>query len=225
MSVKPVNLGNLRSPRLRVWKGKLLEPSMEVRMFFDDNGPVPETFRRLKQRLKDAGLPHIFMGASAVNAHGHRRSTEDVDLCMRREDLERFKREFVGAVYQPVAGRQRKFFDPETQVSFDILVAGEIAGNSRKQKDVRFPDPDEAEIRQGVPYPSLARLIELKLATWRLKDWADVIELIRVHKLDESFAQKVHPVVRSAFLQCYDEKVEEDRYDPEIHDAPPEAPA
>jgi hypothetical protein len=141
---------------------------------------------------------------------------------MRREDLERFKREFVGSVYQPVSGRPRKFFDPETQVSFDILIAGEIAGNSRKQKEIRFPDPDEAEIRQGVPYPSLTRVIELKLVTWRYQDWADVVSSIRVHNLNESFADKLHPTTRSIFLQCYDQKVEEDRYDPEIHDAPPE---
>lgn len=222
MILETVDLGNLRSPRLRTWKGKLLTPLMEVRMFFDDNGPVPETFRSLKRRLDESGYPYIFMGASAVNAHGHRRSTEDVDLCMRREDLERFKREFVGPVYQPVARRPRKFFDPETQVSFDILVAGEIAGNARKQDQVRFPDPSEAETRCGAPFPSLSRLIELKLVTWRYQDWADVVSLIRVHNLDESFAEKLHPVTRSAYMQCYDQKIEEDRYNPEIHDAPPD---
>src|SRR5213078_1518396 len=94
---EPIDLGALRSPRMRRWRGKLLSPLAEVRMFFDDAGPVPETFRQLRQRLQDAGIPHIFIGASAVNAHGHRRSTEDVDLCMRRADLERFKREFVGS--------------------------------------------------------------------------------------------------------------------------------
>ncbi len=191
-------------------------------MFFDDAGPVPETFRRLGQRLQQAKIPHIFMGASAVNAHGHRRSTEDVDLCMRREDLDRFRREFVGRPYEPVAGRPRKFYDPETQVSFDILVAGEVAGNSRKQTAVHFPDPDEAELISGVPFPSLARLIELKLVTWRFKDWGDVVELIRTHNLDESFADKLHPVTRSAYLQCYDQKLEEDRYNPEIDDPPAE---
>jgi hypothetical protein len=217
-----VNLGNLRSPRRRIWRGVALDPIDEVRMFFQDQGPVPETFRRLRKLLADAKIPHVFVGAIAANAHGFRRSTEDVDLCMRREDLERFKRELVGTEFAPVEGRPRKFYDPATQVTFDILVAGEIAGNTRKQREVRFPDPSEAELIDGAPFVSLARLIELKLVTWRYQDWADVVSLIRLHNLDESFADRFNPLVRSAYLQCYDQKVEEDRYNPEIHDQPPE---
>lgn len=189
-------------------------------MFFDDQGPVPETFRQLRERLAQAGLPHIFVGAVALNAHEYRRASEDVDLCMRRADLERFRQVFVGTVYQSVAGRPRKFYDPGTQVTFDILVAGEIAGNTRKQQDVLFPDPTEAEVVHDTPVPSLARLIELKLVTWRYKDWGDVVELIRIHDLPESFGDQFNPQVRSAYVQCYDQKVEEDRYNPEIHDPP-----
>jgi hypothetical protein len=190
-------------------------------MFFRNEGPVPETFRRLRQQLSEHHLPHIFMGATAVSAYGHLRSTEDVDLCMRREDLERFRRELVGTDFQPVAGRARRFCDPQTQVTFDILVAGDIAGNRQKQHAVKFPDPSEAVLVEGVPVPSLPRLIELKLVTWRYKDWGDVVELIRVRGLDERFAEQLHPVVRSPYLQCYDQKIEEDRYNPEIDDPPP----
>ncbi len=188
-------------------------------MFFDEQGPVTEAFRKLRERL--AGLPHIFMGAVALNAHDYRRASEGVDLCMRAEDLERFRKLFVGTVYQQVAGRPRKFFDPQTQVTFDILVAGEIAGNARKQRQVRFPVAGEAHTVRETPVPSLAWLIELKLATWRYKDWGDVVELIRIHNLDETFAEQLAPVIRSAYAQCYDQKVEEDGYNPEIHDQPP----
>jgi hypothetical protein len=222
MSLPSIDLHGQRSPRERVWRGCPLSPVEEVRMFFDDQGPVPETFRKLRQRLAEAGLPHIFIGAVALNAHDYRRASEDVDFCMRREDLERFRKLFVGTLYQQVAGRPRKFFDPQTQVTFDILVAGDLAGNTRKQREVRFPDPDEAEIVRDTPVPSLARLIELKLVTWRYQDWADVVSLIRIHNLDESFANQFNPLVRSAYLQCYDQKVEEDRYNPEIHDPPAE---
>ena len=177
-------------------------------MFFDDQGPVPETFRRLRTLLAKAKIEHLFVGAIAANAHGFRRSTEDVDLCMRREDLERFRREFVGKEFAPVEGRSRRFYDPVTQVTFAVLVAGEIAGNTRKQRDVRFPDPAEAEIIEGAPFVALPRLIELKLVTWRYQDWADVVSLIRLHSLDETFGDQFNPLVRSAYLQCYDQKAE-----------------
>lgn len=190
-------------------------------MFFNHQGPVPETYRRLKDLLNERGFAYIFLGAAAVNAHGFRRSTEDIDLCMRRADLERFRAEFVGKEFQQVQGRPRKFYDPQTQVTFDILIAGEIAGNARKQRDVRFPDPDEAETIDDAPFVSLERLIELKLVTWRYQDWGDVVNLIRVHELDETYGDRFNPLVRSAYLQCYDQKIEEDRYNPEVHDPPP----
>jgi hypothetical protein len=220
MIKKAIDLGNLRSPRRRRWQGRLLDPITEVRMFFNDQGPVPETFQILVKLLTDANIPHIFIGAIAVNAHGLRRSTEDVDVCMRPEDLERFKQLFVGSEFEPVKGRPRRFFDPKTQVSFDVLLSGEIAGNTRKQRDVRFPDPSEAELIDGVAFVSLPRLIELKLVTWRYKDWGDVVELIRTCNLDESFGNRFNPLVRQAYLQCYDQKIEEDRYNPEIDDPP-----
>lgn len=192
-------------------------------MYFEGKGPVPETLQRLAETLRAAGIPHIFVGATAVYAHGYERTTRDVDVCMRREDLEKFRREMVGREYQAVPDRSRRFVDKATGVTVDILVAGDIAGNARKQRDVRFPDPDEAVEIDNLPLVSLARLIELKLVTWRLKDWADVIELIRTHSLEESFGDQFSALVRQAYLECYDQKIEEDRYNPEIHDTPPEA--
>lgn len=185
-------------------------------MFFRLEGPVPDTFRRLTELLEKAGIPYVLVGAIAGYAHGYHRTTGDIDLCLRREDLARFRREFVGTHFSQVEGHPRKFFDPTTQVTFDVLIAGELAGNTRKQREVRFPDPSEAELIDGRPFVSLARLIELKLVTWRYRDWGDVVELIRIHNLDESFGDQFNPLVRSAYLQCYDQKLEEDRYNPEV---------
>jgi hypothetical protein len=47
---------------------------------------------------------------------------------------------------------------------------------------------------------------------------------MRFNNLDESFAEKLDPSVRTAYLQCYDDKVEGDRYNPEIDDPPPPEP-
>jgi hypothetical protein len=56
-------------------------------------------------------------------------------------------------------------------------------------------------------------LIQLKLAEVRPKDFADVIELIRVHDLDESFVERIHPSVRRDFSECLEEKRREDDYE------------
>jgi hypothetical protein len=209
------NLEQRPPPRVRTWRGEALHPLEEIAMFHRDDGPVPDTFRRLKANLESHGIPHIFMGATALGVHGFIRATEDVDVCMRAADLVRFRAELVGTEYQPVQGRSRRFCDAATNATIDVLVAGEVAGNSRKQKLIRFPDPSEAETIHGTPVPSLPRLIELKLVTWRFKDWGDVVALIRRHELDETFADQLHALVRMAYIQCYDQMLEEDRYSPE----------
>lgn len=53
----------------------------------------------------------------------------------------------------------------------------------------------------------------LKLAARRPKDSGDVIELIRVHNLDESFRDQLHPAVHRDYIACLEEKRREDEYE------------
>jgi hypothetical protein len=58
----------------------------------------------------------------------------------------------------------------------------------------------------GVNFVSLEKLIELKLASGisaphRLKDLADVQELIRIRGLDADFAARLNPYVRAKYLE------------------------
>ncbi len=184
-------------------------------MFHKDAGPVPETLRRLMAMLQKENIEFVVIGAFALGAHQYRRATEDADICLRAADIERFRRELVGTVYQRVEGRQRRFYDPDTQVTFDLLISGELAGHRGRNQTIRFPDPSEATVVGGLTTVSLERLIELKLVTWRIRDMADVIELIRRNNLTEEFADRLHPLVRTPYLECYDHKLEEDRQDEE----------
>ncbi len=190
-------------------------------MFHQQRGPVHETLDTLRRRLKDAGIDFVVIGAFALALHKYQRATSDVDVCMEPEDLVRFRRELVGSLYEPVEGRSRRFCDPRTQVTVDVLISGELAGRTSRNKEIRFPSPAEATEIGGIPTVSLDRLIELKLVTWRLRDWADVVSLIQANNLGEDFAEQLNPLVRMAYLECYDHKVEEDRYHPEVDDPPP----
>jgi hypothetical protein len=205
-------------PTGRYWGGRPLSPLVEAQMFFEDQGPVPETYRRLRDLLDQEGIPYIVIGALAVNAHGFVRATRDIDICMRAEDLRRFKQTLVGTAFLPVEGRPRRFTEVRTRTTVDILVSGQIAGRRDRNREIRFPDPAEAEVHNSARTVSLARLIELKLVTWRFQDWGDVVNLIRHFDLDQTFAERLHPTVRSVFLQCYDQCLEEDKYHPELDD-------
>ena len=74
-----------------------------------------------------------------------------------------------------------------------------------------FPHPkDVAEVRDGIKVLQLAKLIELKLASYmtgkaRSKDLGDVEELIRSLQLPKGFAAQLHPYVAELFVKTWDE--------------------
>jgi hypothetical protein len=186
----------------------------EAGMFFEKAGRVWDTLRELERRLAEAGLDYVVIGGLALNAYNYPRQTIDVDIVLTPADFERFKAQFAGRAYRGLPKLPRRFLDPATEVTIDVLIAGQIAGNSKKNSSVRFPDPAEAEVHADLRTVSLARLIELKLVTWRYKDWGDVVELIRRNNLPESFAEKLDPIIRSAYGECWDQANDKDYEEP-----------
>ena len=190
-----------------------LERLKEIDMFFDGTSPVHQTMQRLIARLGQAGIPYAVMGAMAVNAHGARRTTDDLDVLLTAEGLEQFRKLFVGSIYDQMPKRPRRFVDRENGVSIDVLVTGHYPGRGGPGP-FAFPDPEQAseEIKQ-IRVVTLVQLIQLKLAARRHYDFGDVVFLIRVHDLDESFADRLHPSVRGDFIECLEEKRRDDEYD------------
>lgn len=180
-------------------------------MFFEKSGPVWDTLRALEARLAKSDIPYVVIGGLALNAYNYQRQTLDVDVAVTAEGFRRFEERFADR-YEPRKGATRRFVDLQSEVWVDFLIAGELAGNRRKNRQIRFPHPDEGGLHNDLRTVSLPRLIELKLVTWRYKDWGDVVELIRRNNLAENVADQVHESVRAAYLQCYDQ-AHEDGYD------------
>jgi hypothetical protein len=83
-----------------------------------------------------------------------------------------------------------------------------------KPGPIAFPEPSAvSEVIDKYSVVNLPTLIQLKLAARRWWDFADVVELIRIHNLDESFPQQLHPAVRRDFIECLEEKRREDEYE------------
>jgi hypothetical protein len=179
----------------------------EASEFFMGRGDVRETMTRLARTLAAEAIPYAVLGGMALGEHGYVRMTDDVDIVVTPEGLTRFVASLVGRGYVPaVPGATRAFRDVETGVRIEILVTGEYPGDG-KPKPVSFPNPDECAIEVGgIRVLTLARLIELKLASGmtapdRLRDLADVQELIRAERLDTSFAASLDASVRKKFLE------------------------
>jgi hypothetical protein len=185
----------------------------EIDMFFQGKDPVYQTLRRVVKRLEKAGIAYALMGGMAVNSHRYHRTTNDVDILLTANSLAEFKRLFVPKFYQPVPGRPRRYLDRKNKVSVDILVTGHYPG-SGKPGPLAFPDParvaQKIDMFQVIDLPTL---IQLKLAARRHRDFGDVVELIRVHGLDEAYQDRLHPSVHRDFLECLEEKRREDEYE------------
>lgn len=194
-------------------RGEFRQRLEEIGMFFDGSAPVHQTMRRLAEQLRQAGIPYAVMGGMAVNAHGARRTTQDLDVLLTPQGLDQFRQQFVGTAYDQAPNRSRRFVDRQNKVTVDVLVTGHYPGRGGPGP-FAFPDPDEAseEIDQ-IRVVSLVQLIQLKLAARRYYDFGDVVFLIRVHNLDESFADRLHASVHSDYIECLEEKRREEEYE------------
>ncbi len=175
--------------------------------FFMGEGTLNKTLRRVADDLRRHDIDYNVIGAVALNNFGYRRFTEDIDLLMTREGLEKFRNELIGKGYRPAfEGATRKFRTTEENVTIEIITSGEFPGDG-KPKPVAFPDPNENQTKiDGIKTLSLEKLVELKLASGmtaphRLKDLADVQELIKLKNLTTNFAEKLNPFVREKFLE------------------------
>lgn len=172
-------------------------------------GDVYETLRALVKRLDEAGLDYAIIGAMALAAHGYRRFTEDVDILLSADGLIQFREKVSGLGYLPAFPEaKRTFRDTRTGVKVEVMTSGEFPGDG-KPKPVAFPDPVDARVDKDALWViGLEKLIELKLASGlsaphRLKDLADVQELILHLELPLTLSEKLDPSVRPEYERLW----------------------
>lgn len=181
----------------------------EGSMHFDENNAVHRALRRITARLTELGIPHAVVGGMAMFFHGFRRFTEDVDILVTRSGLEEIHRRLEGLGYVPPFQGSKHLRDTELGVKIEFLVAGDFPGDG-KPKPIAFPDPSEVMVElKGIPCINLPTMIDLKLASGmtnpnRLKDVADVQELIRLLRLPRDLGNQLNPFVRAKFEELWD---------------------
>lgn len=179
----------------------------EGQRYFMGQGTLNNTLTQLTSDLKEHGIDYMVIGAVALLAHGYPRFTEDIDLVLTPEGLEVFHRDLIGLGYVPAfPGAKKRLRSTRDEVTIEVMTTGEYPGDG-KPKPVSMPEPNAASIEiDGVQFVTLEKLIELKLASGmtaphRLKDLADVQELIKIRTLQKDFAERLDPYVRDKFLE------------------------
>jgi len=181
----------------------------EAQRYFMGEGKLNNALTRLVADLKQHDIDYLVIGAVALMAHGYPRFTEDIDLILDADGLNRFHEELIGLGYVPAfQGSRKRLRSTADGTPIEFIASGEYPGDG-KPKPVSFPNPSDASIEiDGVKFPTLEKLIELKLASGmtapdRLKDLADVQELIKIRGLAAEFAQKLNPYVREKYLELF----------------------
>jgi hypothetical protein len=175
---------------------------------FQGDDSVFKALRKIAARLDSIGVPYAIAGGMALQAHGFRRLTVDVDILVSREGLQTIHAKLEGLGYVPAFSGSKNLRDAEHGVRIEFLIAGEFPGDG-KPKPVAFPDPEIVGVEiKGARYLSLPSLVELKIASGmtnvgRLKDLADVQELIRTAGLSSEFANELNPYVRDKYLELW----------------------
>ncbi len=166
---------------------------------------VMETARLAAGRLADHLIPHLIVGSLAVQEHGYPRMTLDVDMVVPDvlKAMEILTADVTGPLYRLPGGIEDRIQDRRTETMIDLLEAGRVLVRGCK---VPFPLPTVAsDLLQIV---GLEKLISLKLDSWagsplrRLKDKADVVELILRRKLPRELG--VDAAVRQFYLDTWD---------------------
>lgn len=169
---------------------------------------VQRALERLARILDEKRIPYAIIGALALNEWGYRRVTVDVDLLLAPEGLRALKAEVLGRGYIEKFPGSRGLRDTEAGVDVDVVLAGEYPGDG-KPKPVMFPDPADVAVRgRRVALLPLDKLIELKLASGisaphRLRDLADVLELIRVRSLSREMGESLDASVRAKYEELW----------------------
>lgn len=156
-----------------------------------------DELERIFRALQDAGVRYLVAGGVAVNAHGYRRLTHDLDLALdlERENVQKALDALGELGYAPVLPvPARAFADPEVREQWNrernmevFSLVTDAGPDVTIDLFVRAPFPfDEerdralvAEIAPGleVPIVSLQTLIAMKRATGRERDRNDVEHL------------------------------------------------
>lgn len=175
---------------------------------FEEKSAVFLALHKITAKLKAFGIPYAVVGGMALFRHGVRRFTEDVDILVTREDLIRIHEKLSGLGYLPPFHNSKHLRDTELGVKIEFLKTGDYPGDGRP-KPVAFPRPQDVSLElDGINFINLPTLVELKLASGmsgsgRLKDLADVLELIKALNLPSDFSNQLNEFVRSQYQQLW----------------------
>lgn len=159
---------------------------------------VRDRLRRAARALEEANIPYAIAGGNAVAMHVAEvdeaavRNTQDVDILIRRDDLERVKEALgkAGFVYRHAASIDMFLDGPNAKArdAVHVLFAREKV---RPEYALAAPDVDEMKHTATARYLALDAIVRMKLTSFRRKDQVHVQDMIDVGLVDASWCARL----------------------------------
>jgi hypothetical protein len=163
---------------------------------------VRERLRRTAAALEQAQIPYAVIGGNAVATWVSEvdvaavRNTRDVDILLRRADLERAKEAMAAAgfIYRHVKSIDMFLDGPGARArdAVHVIFAGEKV---RPEDPVPAPDVTESKVTATVRTVSLEALLRMKLVAFRDKDRTHVRDMIDVGLIDATWCARLPPTL------------------------------
>ena len=180
---------------------------------------VKARLRRATTLLEAAGLPYAVIGGNAVAAWVSRvddsvvRNTRDVDLLVRRSDMEAIVIAMAGGgfIHRSVSilggkGRIEMFLDGPGAKARDgvhLIFSGEKVNpeSPEPSPDVADIDPSHGDFR----LIDLDALVTMKLTSYRRKDQVHLLDMMEIGMLDENWLTRVPCSLRDRLQALLDD--------------------
>lgn len=172
---------------------------------------VRERLRRAAAALEAANIPYAVADGNAVAAwvgevdEAAVRNTQDVELLLRRDDLQRAKLAFAAAgfVYRHSASIDMFLDGPDAKARDAVYI---VFANEKVRPDYTqaAPDVDETKPTATFRVLDLPALLRMKLTSHRRKDQVHVLELIGVGLVDQSWIAQLPPELGARLQELFD---------------------
>jgi hypothetical protein len=172
---------------------------------------VRERLLRAAGALDKAGIPYAVIGGNAVAAWVSRvdeaavRNTRDVDVLLRRSDLEAAKVAMTAAgfVYRHAASIDMFLDGPDAKARDAVHVV--FAGERVRSVDPQ-PTPDVTESEMAGPFRvvALEALVKMKLTSFRDKDRTHLRDFMDVGLIDATWVSRLPPDLAARLQQLLD---------------------
>ncbi|HEX4125116.1 MAG TPA: hypothetical protein VHY37_10360 [Tepidisphaeraceae bacterium] len=161
---------------------------------------VRDRLVRATSALEAAGVPYAVIGGNAVAAWvatidpGAVRNTQDVDVLLRRADLEAATQALsaAGFIHAQVAGVEMFLDGPTATPRNAVHVI--LAGEKVRERD-STPAPDLAETARPEKFHviPIEALLRMKLTAFRLKDRVHILDMLEVGLIDATWKPRLPP--------------------------------